>query len=526
MKKRVMYAIVIVVLIIAFGLFFLLDISSLQKVQPSPAVVKTEQDLITLSQGGFVEEDRGLREATFLPGWPVSTGTYGWTGFPPHVQDIDKDASKEVVFAGGRGVFVMNVLGENKPGWPFLLAQYPSFLFSPAIANLNYDQYLEIAGGTQRIEQYVFDYSGNIVSGWPVNGEYEFSESSVVGDIDGDGRMEIIDGHRYPGEVYAWKEDGSLMPGWPKEVQGSSYIRGLALGDLDKNGKSDVLATDSMYVYIWKGDGTNFNSAWPKLLQPWSQQLGGGTYYNNPIRMTLADVNKDRQLEIVVYTYNFAYYNNQKRIWVHVLKTDGSELSGFPVEIPYLYGWDSPSAQLVVANIDSDPNLEIIVPSLTKLIIVQSDGSYTLLPEGNIPGADYIGFRSCAVADINADGVVEIISPIMMNYDPYSYGEEDGRIYAWHADGEVIDGFPINLPWPPSSTLTVEDVDKDGKVDLWGGYEVFGMIADAGIYALDLDTNYVSNKVEWGTWGYDKKNTMCYKCTPEAVPYEIAKPVI
>ncbi len=516
-KKIIMVAFLSLVVVV--GLFYLFGIYFSKQVQSSPKEFsRTEQDVLTAQQTGFTAgiDSEGIEGAFFLSGWPISTGSNCASRFPPHIQDIDRDGWKEVVFACNQGVFVWDAFGETKQGWPFILSNYPwTFLFSPAITDLNRDLYFEIIGGAERIEQYVLDRFGNFISGWPVNGEYAFSASSVIGDIDGDGELEVVNGHRYPGRVYAWKDDGGIINGWPVPVQGSDYIRTLALADLNKDRKAEILATDSMYVYIWKHDGTNFNSAWPRLLEPWGQQLNTGTYYNNPIAITLADVNQDGKLEIVVYTYNFAYYNDEKRIWVHVIKPDGTELSGFPVEIQGLYGWDNPGTQLVVANLDQDPELEIIVPTLTKLIIVNADGSYFLLPEGNIPGADFIGFRGAAVADIAGDGNMEIISPILMDYDPYSYGEEDGRIYAWNSNGEVIGGFPIVLPWPPSSVLTIEDVDGNRKPELWGAYEVFGEFggtADAGVYAVELDEDFFFSGIEWGTWGYDNRNTQCYKC--------------
>lgn len=67
-----------------------------------------------------------------------------------------------------------------------------------------------------------FSQSGvpTLKTGWPKSaGERVFS-SPVLGNIDADGKLEIVVGS-YDNEVYAFKADGSLVPGWPKQVGGS-----------------------------------------------------------------------------------------------------------------------------------------------------------------------------------------------------------------------------------------------------------------------------------------------------------------
>ena len=122
--------------------------------------------------------------------------------------------------------------------------------------------------------------------------------SPAIGDIDGDGRPEVIvgggnyynrsDGHK----VFAWHvDDGSALPGWPVATSGST-MPSPALGDLNGDGIPEVVASSADgYVRAFNRNGS---VKWATRLWHFTVgQLGGPVA--SPI---IADLNGDGQNDV------------------------------------------------------------------------------------------------------------------------------------------------------------------------------------------------------------------------------------
>ena len=86
--------------------------------------------------------------------------------------------------------------------------------------------------------------------------------SPAIADIDGDGRKEAVVGggnvwnHPDGNKIFAWHlDDGSPVAGWP-QATGASTIASPAVGDLDGDGRPEVIAgSRDGAVYAWRGTG-------------------------------------------------------------------------------------------------------------------------------------------------------------------------------------------------------------------------------------------------------------------------------
>ncbi len=220
----------------------------------------------------------------------------------PAIGDINGDGQNEVVW-GSTDYFVYAVngaTGADLAGWPKFMRD--TVRSSPALHDIDGDGKLDVivgvdahaegapfntpAGGCVHVFRFDSTQScptGNPVDcraptetpGFPVCVDQVVESSPSVGDIDGDGRPEIVHGTGtfYPGRlprVYAWKCDGTPVPGWPVTIQGQSEFS-PALANLDGDAALEVvvsgdatLGSATRHVYAFKGNGTRIFESEPR----------------------------------------------------------------------------------------------------------------------------------------------------------------------------------------------------------------------------------------------------------------------
>lgn len=156
---------------------------------------------------------------------PLSKASTPNTMFPlfsqPSTGDVDQDGVPDLITSGGSLTLVAalqspsgNAYGDHLlaawsgktgkmlPGAPFILEDF-TFFNSQAIADLNGDDYPEILTGSGGYFLHAFDGCGREPAGWPkFTGQWIIS-TPAVGDIDGDGKLEVTIGTRN-GWLYAW----------------------------------------------------------------------------------------------------------------------------------------------------------------------------------------------------------------------------------------------------------------------------------------------------------------------------------
>ena len=94
--------------------------------------------------------------------------------------------------------------------------------------------------------------------------------SIYVGDIDGDGRKEIVAGHGssilHQGKLAVYDENGYFKPGWPQALPDEVYS--IEVADLDNDGTMEIAAgigvADGQSVYVYEHDGS-LRPGWPQL---------------------------------------------------------------------------------------------------------------------------------------------------------------------------------------------------------------------------------------------------------------------
>lgn len=194
------------------------------------------------------------------------------------------------------------------------------------------------------------------------------SADPVLADIDGDGRVEIIKSvDDYAGDsktdaIYAFRSDGTLL--W--RTGGLAGEDTPNVGDLDGDGRVEIVGmTFGNEVYCLDAKG---RVRWRRDLRP---ELDDGVHaYMAPI---LCDLNGDERLEILAMT-NGRYFEAtptgelKGNGILFALSADGEVLDRFDVGGPRYWGY------AFVCNVDDDPTLELAVSGSGGLDVIKTKG--------------------------------------------------------------------------------------------------------------------------------------------------------
>ncbi len=463
--------------------------------------------------------------------------------------------------SGNRSVVSATVEGTTNPGlhpgWPVVMgSETPS---SPVLADLDGDGADEIVTGADALYAWHGDAtelrngdndvltSGVFTTDGIVAGSRGFHAVPAIADLDGDGELDLIGVAWEAAQVFAWRTDGSLLPGWPQSLGRAPNWGSAAVGDLD--GDSDlevtVLGGGDGQVYAWHHDGSEVadgdgNPETHGVLLSTGDRFSFGT-------PALADLDGNPGLEIVIGIDIYPFTGGVGGL--HALTATGAEVPGFP-----RFLGSKISASPAIGDLDGDGTLEIVIAvEDDSLRVLEADGS----PRPGWPQWAFIRnaparTSSPVLADLDGDGRLEIVfaensgaashvahlrvfrddgsvfpgfenvtfatdpeavnagatqsTPVIGDVDGDTrfeilLGAEDGRLYGWHDDGSVAGGFPIQTEGEIRGAAALGDVDGDGLLEL----VVAGW--DKNLYVWDLAGEALPDRVPWPFFHRDVRNS-------------------
>jgi hypothetical protein len=84
----------------------------------------------------------------------------------------------------------------------------------------------------------------------------------IIADVDGNGDCEIIVPSQN-GNIYAYKPNGDVVPGWPLAVVDLATIP--AITDIDGDGFNEVIAASQTELYVWHTEGESKYNQWDRF---------------------------------------------------------------------------------------------------------------------------------------------------------------------------------------------------------------------------------------------------------------------
>lgn len=326
-----------------------------------------------------------------LPAWPQTVPGPGSYHNNQPLADIDGDGFDEVIYLtyggdtynGSGNAILLQVRdgnGELLPGWEnVIIDDYFSVGFGstsmPVVGNLNTDPHQEIVvsmyegqwpNGVGKIKAYASSGEQLWEFSLPSGPDIEIHEIYLaLGDINGDSITETLvlfglrEGGDYLGRLllYVLNQDGQpLLPFNPLDTQIRDIVGNMIVGDLDRDGKGDILINND-----WISQYTIINHL--------GEQLAGFPIYKDGLAgffTAFADVDLDNKIEMTYYGKDYSQDpDRQKCHYIDLLTYNFEEgtLSSYPA-FPKYMGYSSRPYNFAIADLDNDGKTELV--SLTS----------------------------------------------------------------------------------------------------------------------------------------------------------------
>ncbi len=175
--------------------------------------------------------------------------------------------------------------------------------------------------------------------------------SLAAADLDRDGTSELVAVETTEGGV-VWvrvlNSTGVVRPGWPLVVSGGYVAIKVAIGDLDRDQRHEIVVVAPHEVQILRDDGTQWGPRWAPQ----------GTGLGQPV---LADLDGDGYPEILASHLRSVWLNGggeYSSVSLVAYRRDGVELGRWP--LPGIGGAQASLGLPLVGDFDSDGNADIM----------------------------------------------------------------------------------------------------------------------------------------------------------------------
>jgi len=307
----------------------------------------------------------------------------------------------------------------------------------------------------------------------------EFTTDGQTADIDGDGDLDIVVGTfaQGKGEILWFENSSGDGSEWARHTVGNGYAHDLVVGDVNGDGKLDIVTCDKKKITLWLQVAPGVFQGQIILERP-----GEGT--------ALADIDGDGDLDIVF-----------GGSW---LENPGSLAKGQWISHSIAKQWPA-DTRVAVADMNNDGRPDVVLSVSEGEGPLKGRLSWFEAPKN--PRADawvehpidkepLEGVHSLQVADIDGDGDLDVIAAEM-------HTSRNKRVLVYIDEGGTFK--PVVLSRRGSHNMRVGDIDGDGDFDIVGkNYAGPGRV-------IEMWENLTSGAKKWAYISIDGKRPKTQK---------------
>ncbi|HLC33490.1 MAG TPA: PQQ-binding-like beta-propeller repeat protein [Anaerolineales bacterium] len=298
-------------------------------------------------------------------------GIAGGLGKDFDLSDVDSDGMAEIVYGESTQLYILDA---DTLSVKWQRGDLP-MAYSVVAVDLDGNGETEIVHGDGNVVRGLNGANGATL--WTWDTPRNETEGLVAGDLDSDGLVELGWAAPSVGALYIgdWQSQTVDWESW--DYTGTFLAE---TGDVDADGEGEILVaprSGDLLAYA----GSSHDLLWSKVDDP-------GLYHTSFLE--LGQVDDDSALEILTANYST------------LSAFDGA--TGMREWAYHVFSSSDP-AGLAVANLDSDPQDEIVIGTTAgHVLVLDSDGSTVLWDSGAQPGS-IIDF---SLGDLNGDGVLDL----------------------------------------------------------------------------------------------------------------------
>jgi predicted nucleotidyltransferase len=336
---------------------------------------------------------------------PARAYSVGSNNLPAAVAmgDVNNDGRLDVVAANYNTGTVAVLLGQNSGGFS-PVSTYSAGTFGGsndvALGDVNGDGRLDIVtanGVIGRVGVLLGQPSGfGAPALYPTNG---IALGVRLGDVNGDGRLDIVVANDIPGGgpvsgniVVLLGQTGGFAPATAYSVGTNSGPVRLVVGDVNADGRADIVAADytDATVDVLLGQASGFAAFF---------KYPAGNPNAGPVGVALGDVNGDSRQDIV------SANQTTSDIGVITGQTFGLALSRMYATTPLA----GPRA-IALEDVTGDGRPDVVVASSANSVgvLVNQNGTFPIVSAYSA-GLSSSRFNDLALGDVNGDGRLDIV---------------------------------------------------------------------------------------------------------------------